>query len=309
MPKLHAGVHGGGKKVAQNCAKKRAPVWWGAWHAGAGLRTLRVGGSEAALGAQRPVPARPRAGARLSLEESRRKEHQGGRGSSSLDPPFLVWGDPAGSSLFSAWPAALYLTPVTARPPAGRAGRVVSRTGRILPTLKAFPLGGRCPSAHTGADGGATLYPTFPCRKKARSRLSPQRGFSIAPLGNPVAPSSVTFGDSFPPRGSLWAVQPYTKKRSKSGYADGTVIAPQPEQCATTAKTRSGNERALTPGVQGACPRPSFPHFSGEMGTPRQAGPPGRCAPRHRKSPDHPKGTQYPTAPRPGPGGKPPRRF
>ena len=27
-----------------------------------------------------------------------------------------------------------------------------------------------------------------------------------------VAPSSVTFGDSFPPRGSLWAVQTYTKK-------------------------------------------------------------------------------------------------
>ena len=43
-------------------------------------------------------------------------------------------------------------------------------------------------------------------------RLSPQRNFSSAPLGNPVAPSSVTFGDSFPPRGSLWVVQPYTKK-------------------------------------------------------------------------------------------------
>ena len=46
--------------------------------------------------------------------------------------------------------------------------------------------------------------------EKGGSRLSPQRNFSPAPLGNPVAPSSVTFGDSFPPRGSrrkLWAPQ------------------------------------------------------------------------------------------------------
>ena len=86
---------------------------------------------------------------------------------------------------------------------------------RCVSTPQAFPLGGRCPSAHTGADEGAIWYPTFPCRKKAFSRLSPQRNFSFVPLGNPVAPSSVTFGDSFPPRGSLWAVQPYTKKASQ----------------------------------------------------------------------------------------------
>ena len=43
------------------------------------------------LAPARWFPARPRAGARLSLEESRRKEHQGGRGSSSLDPPLSGW--------------------------------------------------------------------------------------------------------------------------------------------------------------------------------------------------------------------------
>ena len=96
--------------------------------------------------------------------------------------------------------------------------------GLISP--KAFPSGGRCPSAHTGADEGAILYPTFPCRKQALSRLSPQRNFSPAPLGNPVAPSSVTFGDSFPPRGSLWVVQPYTKKRPKSGHVHGHRNSP-----------------------------------------------------------------------------------
>ena len=68
-------------------------------------------------------PANSGGGARLSLEESRRKEHQGGRGSSSLDPPFLGWGALRGDSFFFAWPAAHEPTPVTARPPAGRAGR------------------------------------------------------------------------------------------------------------------------------------------------------------------------------------------
>ena len=54
-------------------------------------------------------------------------------------PPWthLFWlGGPCGGPLFfSAWPAALYLTPVTARPPAGRAGRggCCSRKGTHLP--------------------------------------------------------------------------------------------------------------------------------------------------------------------------------
>ena len=82
------------------------------------------------------------------------------------------------------------------------------------PRPKAFPLGGRW-AGEAGSDEGAIQYPTFPCRKEGGYRLSPQRNFSSAPLGNPVAPSSVTFGDSFPPRGSLWVVEPYTKKASQ----------------------------------------------------------------------------------------------
>ena len=117
-------------------------------------------------------------------------------------------------------------------------------------------------------------------------------------------PSSVTFGDSFPPRGSLWVVQPYTKKRPKSGHVHGHRNSPTTGTMRpTTPKRASGNERAMKPGVQGACPRPSFSPFLGRNGDPAgQAGPPGRCVPRHRKSPDHPKGTQYPTAPPPGTG-------
>ena len=96
----------------------------------------------------------------------------------------------------------------------------------VSPPPKAFPLGGRW-AGEAGSDEGAICYPTFPCRKRTLSRLSPQRGFSIAPLGNPVAPSSVTFGDSFPPRGSLWVVQPYTKKRPKSGHVHGHRNSPK----------------------------------------------------------------------------------
>ena len=101
-------------------------------------------------------------------------------------------------------------------------------------------------------DEGAILYPTFPCRRRD---LSPRRLSSPAPLGNPIAPSSVTFGDSFPPRGSLWVVQPYTKKRPKSGHVHGhrnsPTIAPLRP---TTPKRASGNERAINQGGAGGIP-------------------------------------------------------
>ena len=160
-------------------------------------------------------PADSGGGARLSLEESRRKEHQGGRGSSSLDPPFLVWGDPVGVLLlFSPGLRPICLTPVTARPPAGRAGRggCCSRKGKH-PRPKPSPWGEGAPVRTLGRMRGRSCTQPFLVEiKKGGSRLSPQRKFSSAPLGNPVAPSSVTSGDSFPPRGSLWVVEPYTKK-------------------------------------------------------------------------------------------------
>ena len=65
-------------------------------------------------------------------------------------------------------------------------GRTVRGTVRSGPGEAT--INHRCPSAHTGADEGATLYPTFPCRsRKGGYRLSPRRFFSPAPLGNPVA--------------------------------------------------------------------------------------------------------------------------
>ncbi len=154
------------------------------------------------------------------------------------------------------------------------------QTGRVLPTPKAFPLGERW-AGEAGSDEGAILYPTFPCRKEGGCRLSPQRNFSSAPLGNPVAPSSVTSGDSFPPRGSLWVVLPYTKKRPKSGHVDGHRNSPSTGTMRhPTPKRASGNERAIKLGVQGACPRPSFPPFLGRNGGPRRVGALRGAAPR-----------------------------
>ena len=145
--------------------------------------------------------------------------------------------------------------------PAALPGESVGRKGigypiGGFPTPKAFPSGGRCPSAHTGADEGAIPYPTFPCRKGTIYRLSPQRHFSFAPLGNPVAPSSVTSGDSFPPRGSLrrWYT-PATKcfrtqlplpqnVNPNQGTYMGPVIAPQSPRCAPPRQ----NERVATSG-------------------------------------------------------------
>ena len=132
---------------------------------------------------------------------------------------------------------------------------------RCASTPQSLPLGGRTVrgtvrsgpgeatinhrwAGEAGSDEGATLYPTFPCRKQALSRLSPQRGFSIASLGMSVAPSSVTFGDSFPPRGSLWVVQPHTKKRPKSGHVHGHRNSPS----TGTMRHNRQNERVGTSG-------------------------------------------------------------
>ena len=71
------------------------------------------------------------------------------------------------------------------------------------------------------------------------------------------------------------------KKAPKSGHALGLRNSPTTAPLRpTTPKRASGNERAIKPGVQGACPRPSFSPFLGRNGDPAgQAGPRG-AAPR-----------------------------
>ena len=152
----------------------------------------------------------------------------------------------------------------------------------VLLYPKPSPRGEGGPAKPGRMRGRSSTQPFLVEIKKGGSRLSPQRNFSPAPLGNPVAPSSVTFGDSFPPRGSLWVVQLATKKRSKSGYADGYRISPSTVPLRpTTPKPASGNERPLNPGGAGGHPPRLF--ASGLS-------------------------LEKAWIPRPGPGGNPPRR-
>ena len=112
---------------------------------------------------------------------------------------------------------------------------------REAPTPKAFPSGGRCPSARTGADEGAIDSPNGAGeggRKGDRSLLLQGK------VGYRIAPSSVTFGDSFPPRGSLpRCYTPATKcfltqtplpqnANPNQGTYMGLVIAQRSPRCA-----------------------------------------------------------------------------
>ena len=124
------------------------------------------------LGAQRPV-ARPAPGGGPAFFGRKPEERTPGRKRFFLPgPTFSSLGGPCrGPLFFSAWPAALYPRPVTARPPAGRAGGSgggIGRKGLWVPLPKAFPLGGRWPGA-AGTDEGATGYPTGQKKEKPRT--------------------------------------------------------------------------------------------------------------------------------------------
>ena len=145
--------------------------------------------------------------------------------------------------------------------PGESVGRQVSDTLKEgFPTPKPSPRGEGAPVRTLGRMRGRSRTQPFLVEvEKGGYRLSPQRGFSIAPLGKSIAPSSVTFGDSFPPRGSLrrWYVsatksflaQPLLPQNANpnQGTQMGTETAPPPEQCATTAKTseweRAGHKK------------------------------------------------------------------
>ena len=81
-----------------------------------------------------PRRAPTRRGPRFSRETGGKRAK--GESFSPLDSLLWFLGPCKGSSLFSAWPAALYLTPVTARPPAGRAGRGGFADGKGLTRIE-----------------------------------------------------------------------------------------------------------------------------------------------------------------------------
>ena len=142
--------------------------------------------------------------------------------------------------------------------PGESVGRQVSDTLKEgFPTPKPSPRGEGAPVRTLGRMRGRSRTQPFLVEvEKGGYRLSPQRGFSIAPLGKSIAPSSVTFGDSFPPRGSLrrWYT-PATKclltqtllpqnANPNQGTYMGSEIAQQPPRCVPPRQ----NQRVATSG-------------------------------------------------------------
>ena len=180
------------------------------------------------------------------MEESRRKEHQGGRGSSSLDPPFLVEGGPCGGPLFfSAWPAALYLTPVTARPPAGRAGRGGFVDGKGSTAPKPSPRGEGAPVRTLGRMRGRFGTQPF-LVEKGRSTGRRLNEVFLLPRWATRSPPHQSPPVTASPQGEASGLcYPTRKKRSKSGHADGHRNSPS----IGTMRHNRQNERVGTSGL------------------------------------------------------------
>ena len=139
-------------------------------------------------------------------------------------------------------------------------GRTVRGTVRSGPGEAT--INHRCPSAHTGADEGATLYPTFPCRKgddgcRLNELRFPPRWASRSPPHQSPSVTASPQGEAFvgatlPPRNSFSPNPHPAKCESKSGHVHGprnspTTIPLRP----TTPKRVSGNEWAIKKGGPG----------------------------------------------------------
>ncbi len=158
----------------------------GAWGE-AVLRTLRVGGAfPRPRGAAPRCPACP-AGVPISPE----KWGERGPGASPLDPGFMarslsfarfgdrcLWYDSGAVS--SGMPRPIWDAFSRENMLESMFVKEGFQIGLISP--KAFPSGGRW-AGEAGSDEGATLYPTFPCRKSERlSPVAPTEFFSC-PVG------------------------------------------------------------------------------------------------------------------------------
>ena len=78
----------------------------------------------------------------------------------------------------------------------------------------------------------------------------------------------------------------FPENASQIGVRISDEIAPPPDQRQRSQKRASGSKRAIKPGVQGACPRPSFSPFLGRNGDPRRAGgAPGALRPKVASEP------------------------
>ena len=120
-----------------------------------------------------------------------------------------------------------------------------------LPYPKPSPWGGGGP-AKPGRMRGRSCTQPFLVEKGRTTACRPNGIFLLPRWANRSPPHQSPSVTASPPRGSLWVVQPYTKKRPKSGYGHGPrnspTIAPLRP---TTPKRASESEQALNQGGPG----------------------------------------------------------
>ena len=133
-------------------------------------------------------------------------------------------------------------------------------------------------------------------RKPAYRRQAVGHWFSTRKGFGVIAPSSVCFADSFPPRGSRWTWQvnyPYpvcTKRLPQPAQPGGGPLptvdtGPQARIQKRGIPRRISQTRVGSPEGRNSPLWCSFLHFSQEKWRPPAGIPPGRCAPRWVKSP------------------------
>ena len=227
-------------------------------------------------------PADSSGGARLSLEESRRKEHQGGE---RFSPPWTHL-----SLVFARREVVFFLSylacgPVShARngpPPswAGWEGWFRGREG-FFPPPKPSPRGEGGPAKPGRMRGRFGTQPFLVEIKKGAPGCRPD-GVLLLPRWATRSPPHQSPSVTASPQGEASGLcSPTRKSVPNQGTQMGTETAPPPEQCATTAKTSEWERAGHKAGGRGATPATLCVRaFS-------------------RESLD----------PRPGPGGNPPRR-
>ena len=193
---------------------------------------------------------------------------------SALDPPLSGWWPERGFLFLQNWPAALHPTPVTARPPAGRAGKRGFADGKGRPCTQPFLVEIK-KGAPACRPNGIFLLPRW------ATRSPPHQSPSVT-----ASPQGEASGLCYPTR----------KKRPKSGYADGPRNSPPyrntaPHHAKTSEWQRAGHKKG---GPGGKAPGPLSPHFSGEMGTPPGRRAPGALRPEASQEPRPPEGYAVP---------------
>ena len=229
---------------------------------------------------ERAAPKEGGAGARLSLEESRRKEHQG----SALDPgvygrsfPLAGFGDglPLARSRFDFLRyTKTDLGRIFEEKYAGKhfcerkipnqgidmGPGIVPRPPRCAPTSpKPSPWGEGAPVRTLGRMRGRSCTQPFLVEKRGAPGCRPNGSFLLprwATRSPPHPSPSVTASPKGKPLGCAAL---HEKSAPNQGTYMGTVPAPLPFRCAPPRQNeQSGNERALKKGGAGALPRDSL---------------------------------------------------